>query len=71
MKNFCDHSHHTEEEVRILPYTDGGNLILCREHYDKEIVYRKERLKRGIHYELPKWDSLTVYESNPAGLGQK
>ncbi len=54
-------------EVRVLPWgtePGHGNSILCHNHFDKEIAWRKERNRElGVEaqYDLPKWDSLRVY----------
>lgn len=59
---FCDHSHSTDEELRVLPTDGGGNLIVCYKHYKVELSYRKEmKDKNGGEWQFPKWDSLRVY----------
>ena len=64
--HFCDHGHSTEGEVRLLSYGKSGvNLILCRDHFDAEMAYRKERITGGACYksfQILKWDNLKVYE---------
>jgi len=60
--NACDHGHLVEGEVRLLPTGGDGNAILCRSHYDSEMVFRKERIADGVSYPLPKWETLKVYD---------
>jgi hypothetical protein len=64
--HYCDHGHSTFEEVRLLPYgKSGANMILCRDHFDAEMKYRKERTTGGEYYkasQILKWDNLKVYE---------
>ena len=55
-KNQCDHGHSTTEQVRLLPYGGGGNLIVCKHHYQKEIAERGDE-------NLPKWEDLKIYEA--------
>lgn len=54
-------------EVRKLPYgSSGGNLILCRNCYEKEIAWRKEANQRYrdafSRDDTPAWDTLAVVE---------
>ena len=60
---FCDYGHEAEE-VRLLPTGGGGNMIVCREHYTREIMFRftrnKEMGRKG--FQLPRWDDLKIYE---------
>jgi len=51
------------DEVRLLPYGGGGNVIVSRKSYEREINWRKEQIKAGIPFELPTWESLRVYVS--------
>ena len=58
---------HTGKEVRMLPYT-GGNLILCRSCFNREIAYRRERnknLSKDARFTTPKWKTLNVYYRLP------
>jgi len=54
-------------EVRVLPWTrdkHGGNSILCRLCFSREIQYRIERnkeLAKDCQYDLPAWESCKVY----------
>jgi hypothetical protein len=66
--NACDHGHETTGEVRVLPINPdnpmGSNIILCYAHYRHEIEWRKERnldLEDSAKFDLPKWESLKVY----------
>jgi len=57
--NYCDGDHATQGEVRLLPYgNQGGNVLVCREHFEVEMRYRQECKMDKI----VKWDSLKVYE---------
>jgi len=58
---FVDDWGIVSNEVRVLPYSKDGNLIVSRESYEKEMKYRRERIKAGVSYELPTWESLKVY----------
>ena len=49
-------------ETRVLPSGGGGNLIVGRQSYEQEMEYRRGRIREGVHYELPTWDSLEVYQ---------
>lgn len=59
--NSCDHGHQTAGEVRLLPIGGGGNVIVCRSHYLHEIQFRLKRIADGVPFDLPEWESLTVY----------
>jgi hypothetical protein len=63
----CDHNHETYEEVRLLPYgTQGGNMILCRVHYEVEIKTRQDanaRFPLNDQIPTPEWEDLEVYEA--------
>ncbi len=50
---------HKAGEVRLLPTGGGGNDILCRACFDSEMRYRRDA---GITVNLPKWETLKVYE---------
>lgn len=60
--NSCDGGHETTDEVRVLPISkNGGNVIVCRKCFFKEI---DERIKRhGEDATAPKWRDLTIYKS--------
>ena len=49
-------------ETRVLPYGGGGNLIVGRQSYEQEMQFRRARISEGVHYELPTWESLEVYQ---------
>jgi hypothetical protein len=62
----------TGGQVRVLPLgrpygrSGGGNAILCRDCFEYEIAWRKQRneqLAPHAQYDLPSWSSLEVYES--------
>lgn len=59
----CDGGCCTEEhgELRRLPCSRTGGLILCRPCFDHELRYRHDEVMRGIQFELPAWESLEVY----------
>jgi hypothetical protein len=74
--NNCDNDKCKSDtgEVRVLPTSADGNAILCQACFDHEIRFRRQEnhrlgfMKDGFPtadaYELPKWDSLKVYEVN-------
>jgi len=53
-----------EGEVRLLPYSTEGNMILCRRCYELEIDHRRELIREGIPMKMPIWNSLNKYEEN-------
>lgn len=56
-------------EVRTLPIDrsgDSGNLILCRNCFEHEMNWRRERNKKlgkDCQYSIPAWEELSVYAS--------
>ena len=64
----CDgEGPHTRGESRLLPTGGGGNAILCRSCFEREITFRKEvnasirNLSTRSRFELPAWSSLKIY----------
>jgi hypothetical protein len=55
-----DHNHEVTE-ARLLPTGGGGNVIVGRQAYEKEMRFRRERIAAGAPFELPAWESLKVY----------
>ena len=51
-------------EVRVLPYGGGGNILCGRQGYEREIAFRKSRIKAGVAFDLPAWESLKIYFPN-------
>lgn len=66
MQNNCDGSGpHVEGTVKLLPTGGGGNAILCRACWIREVQWRAERnrtLGDFAKFDLPTWDSGKVYE---------
>lgn len=57
----------TVTEARILPTGGGSNIICGRRGFNQEIAFRKERnktLEGSARFDLPTWESLTVYFKN-------
>lgn len=58
---------HARGESRLLPVGGGGNAILCRSCFEREIAFRKEvnasirNQSTRSRFELPAWSSLKVY----------
>jgi hypothetical protein len=48
-------------EMRLLPYSSDGNILVSRKSYEKEMEYRRAEIKQGRPYELPSWESLKIY----------
>jgi hypothetical protein len=48
-------------EMRTLPTGGGGNAIVSRQGYEKEMMFRRERIRAGVQFDLPEWASLPVY----------
>lgn len=63
MKTITDDYDHPCTETRLLPYGGGGNIIVGRESYEKEMAFRRERIRAGVPFDLPSWESLRVYET--------
>jgi hypothetical protein len=63
MPKYTDDHDKPCDEMRLLPYGGGGNLIVGYQSYRKEIAFREERIKSGVPFELPKWEDLEVYAS--------
>jgi hypothetical protein len=53
---------HRGSQVRLLPTGGGGNAILCRACFRREMAYRYDRNRevKGS-FDIPVWDSLKVY----------
>lgn len=54
--------HSRNMTVRILHTGGGGNAILCRACFWREMSYRRQRIAEGVPFELPSWQSLTIYD---------
>ena len=48
-------------EMRLLPIGGGGNIHVCRQSYEQEMKFRRERIAAGAHFELPAWEDLEMY----------
>ncbi|MFA5759152.1 MAG: hypothetical protein WC942_07350 [Clostridia bacterium] len=48
-------------EVRVVPYCDNGNLILCRNCFIHEMNWRREQIFLGRKFDIPIWSSLALY----------
>lgn len=61
----CDGSGpHDKGEVRVLPLSEDGNLILCLYCYNAEMRYRRDANKTlplDLKYDTPAWNTLEVY----------
>lgn len=59
----CDGSHCVNDsgEVRVVPYCDNGNLILCRNCFIHEMNWRREQIFLGRKFDIPIWSSLALY----------
>ena len=59
---YCDWGHNTNE-ARVLQTGGGSNIFLCREHYEYEMKWRRER-NRGLEdfaqFSLPEWEELPI-----------
>lgn len=57
-----DHCISSHGEVRVLPYSADGNLILCHSCFNHEISWRKDENRRANrNFETPNWETLVVY----------
>lgn len=63
MKNETMTDDHGNEviEARKLPIGGGANIITGRAGYEKEMAFRRERIRSGVQFDFPSWDSLAVY----------
>jgi hypothetical protein len=61
---FCCGYHCTSatEEVRVLPDSGGGNLILCNACFRYERNRRRDEIRQGRRSELPAWSDLERYD---------
>jgi len=71
----CDGAgpHSTFGPIHKLPTGGGGNLLLCRECFDREIVFRKLRnqeLSADCRFVTPEWVTLERYPVNGLGCGE-
>jgi len=60
-----DHCRSNVGDVRLLPAGGDSNLILCRGCYEHELTWRRSRnreLGTAAQFDLPAWETLTVYE---------
>lgn len=51
------------KDCRLLPIGGGGNAIVSRRSYRKEMIFRRERNKEiGENaFDIPKWEDLKRY----------
>ncbi len=61
---YCCGYHCTSEteEVRVVPHSGGGNLILCNACFRYELKCRRDEIGRGRRFELPAWSDLELYD---------
>lgn len=55
---------HQPGDVRVLPTGRDGDLILCRNCYEREILYRvkcNRELEDFAKFDLPAWEVLKIY----------
>ena len=58
-----------DDEVRVLPLSkskDCANLILCKNCFNHEMLFRKEgnkKLTEDYKFDLPEWANLKVYSN--------
>lgn len=57
---------HSGTETRRLPTGGSGAAIVCRCCYDRELRFRRERIREGVDFELPAWGDLEVYDREHA-----
>lgn len=58
-------------EIRVLPTGGSGNALVGRRGYEKEMTFRRERIRAGVPFDLPTWESLRVYWTSASGLNQE
>lgn len=46
--------------TRLLPI-GGGNAIVGKDSYKKEMAFRRSRIAEGVHFDLPDWKTLKIY----------
>jgi hypothetical protein len=52
-------------EMRKLRYCSDGYIHVSKQSFEKEMRYRRDRIKEGVEYEFPKWEELEIYEEIP------
>ena len=66
-QNNCDGSGpHMLGEVHVMPTGGDGNLILCRQCWENELAYRRDRNRSlGVfaQFDTPAWNDAKVYEA--------
>jgi hypothetical protein len=68
MYNSCDGGHDTNGEIRVLPFS-GGNLLLCRSCYRKELASREEWNRQNAPYKIFWQDGETIkHIKNPRAV---
>ena len=61
---YCDWGHEADE-VRRLPTGGNSAVFLCRQHFNKELQWRRERNKEldyGVQFDIVSWHSLELQE---------
>jgi hypothetical protein len=56
-KKFCDHGHEATK-VHRLDTGGGSGVFLCKQHWEREMRWRKQRnktLSRGNKFAIRKW----------------
>ena len=59
-----------DSEIRVLPF-GNGNLLLCRNHWTKEFIYRGERNRNEFPPEKIQIGELTIETPNPEAFERK
>ena len=66
--NMCDGAGPCSKgEVRVLPYAEAGNLIVCKSCFNREMIFRRQRnfeLGKDCQYDVPKWADLEIYQNS-------
>ena len=60
---FTDDKNVECNEMRFLPYSSDGNILVCYRSYCEEIRWRKWQIEAGVPFDLPSWESLKVYNA--------
>ena len=60
----ADHCRDPKGQVRVLPIGGSSNAILCLQCYQFEMAFRRDRIREGVPFDLPAWETLKVYEGS-------
>jgi hypothetical protein len=51
-----------DKECKILPVLKDSNAILCVKCFGDEMKWRRQRIHKGVIFDLPNWKDLKDYK---------